>query len=48
MLNFFIKSILAIIYILFFIPIGIFAKIFNLDILELKINPSKDSYWNEH
>lgn len=37
--------ILGIIYLLLFIPIGFLLKIFGHDVLDLKINKKKLSYW---
>ena len=39
------KIILTLIFFIFFTPLGLFMKLFRIDILTKKISFTKDSYW---
>ena len=45
MINFILKIILVLVYIVVFIPIGIIMRFFRVDYMGLNNDSKKDSYW---
>tara|TARA_B100001057_G_C22602165_1_gene853210 strand:- start:461 stop:862 length:402 start_codon:yes stop_codon:yes gene_type:complete len=39
--------VLSLMYLVFFIPLGLIFKLFKIDILKQKINPNAKTYWEE-
>jgi hypothetical protein len=47
-MDFFIKVIFGVLFLIIITPVGIFIRMFGIDFLERKINLKASSYWKKH